>query len=128
MLPKSDKVNCTSGSKTIIIIESERDINDEISKETRYYISSMENDAEEIGKAVRSHWGVENNLHWKLDVGFRKDECRKRKGNAAANFGIMRQIALNLLNQEKSILKAGVNAKRLRAGWDNGYLLTLLDI
>lgn len=112
--------------KTIIMVESERDVNDKVSKETRYYISSMENVAEEIGDAVRSHWGVENSLHWKLDIGFREDECRKRKGNAAANFAIMRQIALNLLNQEKT-MKAGVNAKRLRAGWDNNYLLTLLD-
>jgi predicted transposase YbfD/YdcC len=112
--------------KTIIMVESERDVNDKISKETRYYISSMENVAEEIGDAVRSHWGVENSLHWKLDIGFREDECRKCKGNAAANFAIMRQIALNLLNQEKT-MKAGVNAKRLRAGWDNNYLLTLLD-
>ena len=79
-------------------------------------------------KAVRSHWGVENGLHWKLDIGFREDECRKRKGNAAANFAIMRQIALNLLNQEKTIVKAGVKAKRLRAGWDNNYLLNVLNV
>jgi len=110
------------------MVESERDINNEVSKETRYYISSMEDSAEEIGKAVRGHWGVENSLHWKLDVGFREDECRKRKGNSSENFAIMRQIALNLLNQEKTIMKAGVNAKRLRAGWDNNYLLTLLNI
>lgn len=116
-----------SGLKTIIMVESERDINNEVSKETRYYISSMEDSAEEIGKAVRGHWGVENSLHWKLDVGFREDECRKRKGNSSENFAIMRQIALNLLNQEKTIMKAGVNAKRLRAGWDNNYLLTLLN-
>ena len=88
--------------KTIIMVESQRDVNDQISEETRYYISSMENCAEKIGKAVRSHWGVENGLHWKLDIGFREDECRKRKGNAAANFAKMRQIALNLLNQEKT--------------------------
>jgi predicted transposase YbfD/YdcC len=113
--------------KTIIMLESERDVNDQISKETRYYISSMEDSAEEIGKAIRCHWGIENSLHWKLDIGFREDECRKRSGNAAANFAIMRQIALNLLNQEKTIMKAGVNAKRLRAGWDNDYLLTLLN-
>jgi len=114
--------------KTIIMVESERDINDKISNETRHYISSMEVSAEEIGKAVRHHWGVENSLHWKLDVGFREDECRKRKGNSSKNFAIMRQIALNLLNQEKTIMKAGVNAKRLRAGWDNNYLLSLLNI
>jgi len=110
------------------MVQSQRDVNDEISEETRYYISSMENCAEEIGKAVRSHWGIENGLHWKLDIGFREDECRKRKGNTAANFAIMRQIALNLLNQEKTIMKAGVKAKRLRAGWDNNYLLNVLNV
>ncbi len=87
-----------------------------VGNETRYYISSLEGSAEEIGKAVRGHWGVENSLHWKLDVGFREDECRKRKGNSSKNFAIVRQIALNLLNQEKTIMKTGVNAKRLRAG------------
>ena len=110
------------------MVESQRDVNDEISEETRYYISSMENCAEAIGKAVRSHWGVENGLHWKLDIGFREDECRKRKGNAAADFAIMRQIVLNLLNQEKTIVKAGVKSKRLRAGWDNNYLLNVINV
>jgi len=115
------------GLETIIMVESERDVKDKISKETRYYISSIQDSAEELGKAVRFHWGVENSLHWKLDIGFREDECRKRKGRASENFAIMRQIALNMLNQEKTIMKTGVKGKRLRAGWDNDYLLTLLN-
>jgi predicted transposase YbfD/YdcC len=114
--------------KTIIMVESEREVNDEIKRENRYYISSLENGAKEIGEAVRSHWGIENSLHWKLDIGFREDECRKRKGNASANFAVVRQIALNLLNQEKTIVKAGVATKRKRAGWDNDYLVTILNI
>ena len=77
---------------------------------------------------MRSHWRIENSLHWKLDIGFREDECRKRKGNASANFAIIRQLALNFLNQEKTIMKAGVATKRKRAGWDNDYLLTVLNI
>jgi len=115
------------GLKTIIMVESERDVNDGMSRETRYYISSLDNGAEEIGKCIRGHWGIENSLHWKLDIAFREDECRKRKGYGSANFAVLRQIALNLLNQEKTIMKAGVKAKRLRAGWDNSYLLTVLD-
>ncbi|HDL07742.1 MAG TPA: ISAs1 family transposase [Desulfobacteraceae bacterium] len=82
--------------------------------------------AGEKGKAVRGHRGVENGLHWKLDVGLREDECRKRKENSSENFAIMRQIALNLLNQKKTVMKAGVNAKRLQAGRDNKYLPNLI--
>jgi predicted transposase YbfD/YdcC len=110
---------------TIVMVVSQRDINGEISEETRYYISSLKDDAEVIAKGIRGHWGIENGLHWKLDIGFREDECRKRKGHAAANFAVLRHIALNLLNQEKT-MKAGTKAKRLRAGWDNDYLLKVL--
>ena len=76
--------------------------------------------AGEPGKTVRGHRGSRKR--------FTEDECRKRKRNSSENFAIMRQIALNLLNQEKTVMKAGVNAKRLRAGWNNKYLLTLLNI
>lgn len=110
---------------TIVMVESERDIKDIVTRETRYYISSMENDAEKIAKAVRGHWGIENSLHWKLGIGFREDECRKRKGNSAENFSILRRMALNLLNQEKT-LKHGIKTKRLRAGWDNTYLVKVI--
>ncbi|MBF0395137.1 MAG: transposase [Desulfobacterales bacterium] len=64
-------------------------------------------------------------MHWKLDIGFREDECRKRKGNSPENFSILRHMALNLLNQEKT-LKHGVKTKRLRAGWDNAYLVKVI--
>jgi len=113
--------------KTIAMVESERDVNGVVSKDARYYISSMENSAKEIGNAIRSHWGVENGLHWRLDIAFREDECRKRKGNSSENFAIMRRIALNLVNREKTIAKTGAKGKRLRAGWDNDYLLALLN-
>jgi len=113
--------------KNIIRLESKREVDGKVSEETRYYISSMTDPVEQIAEAIRSHWRVENSLHWRLDVAFREDECRKRKGNASANFAIMRQIALNLLNQEKKIVKAGVKTKRLRAGWDNDYLLTVIN-
>ena len=83
--------------------------------ETRYYISSLPNDAQKLGESVRSHWGIENYLHWVLDVGFREDDCRIRKDNAPQNFAIIRHISLNLLNQEKTS-KTGAKNKRLRAG------------
>lgn len=81
----------------------------------------------ELARAVREHWGVENGLHWVLDVAFREDESRIRIGHAAENMARMRQIALNVLKQEKT-LKVGIQTKRLRAGWDEAYLLKLLKL
>ena len=75
--------------------------------------------------AVRTHWEIENKVHWVLDIAFREDDCRVRKGNGAENFAILRHIALNLLKQEKTA-KCGTRAKRLRAGWDQNYLLRVL--
>lgn len=74
---------------------------------------------------VRQHWQVENNLHWVLDVAFREDKCRIRKDNAPENFAMLRHIALNLLKKETSC-KNGIKAKRLKAGWDEQYLLCVL--
>jgi predicted transposase YbfD/YdcC len=78
-----------------------------------------------IGKGVRSHWGIENNLHWQLDVSFREDESRKREGYAAQNFSILNRITLNLIKHEQS-KKRSVKGKRLDAGWNNDYLLKIL--
>ena len=95
--------------------------------ETRYFISSLPNDAEVLADSIRQHWGIENSLHWVLDVAFREDDSRIRKDNAPQNFAVLRHIAGNLLQQEKSV-KTGVKNKRLRAGWDNKYLEKLLSI
>jgi predicted transposase YbfD/YdcC len=94
--------------------------------ETRYYITSLKTDAKAIGQAVRSHWSVENNLHWHLDVSFNEDKSRKRDRNSAENYSVILRMALNLIKSEKST-KASVKGKRLKAGWNNDYLLTLLD-
>jgi len=110
---------------TIGRVESERHIDDKVSRESRYYIGSIEANAEVFAKAVRAHWGIENRLHWCLDVGFREDECRVRKGFASENFAVIRHIAMNLLKREKTC-KLGIQGKRLRAGWDTGYLTKLL--
>ena len=77
-------------------------------------------------QAVRTHWSIENGLHWVLDIAFREDDSRLRKDNSDQNFAILRHIALNLLKQEKKG-KGGIQAKRLRAGWDEDYLLRVLS-
>ncbi len=107
------------------MVESERHIGDKVSIEHRFYISSIENDAKRFGEAVRSHWGIENSVHWVLDIGFREDESRKRKGNSAFNFSVLRHIAMNLLRKETSV-KNGMRTKRMRAGWDDDYLAKVL--
>ena len=107
--------------QTIGMVESVRTVNGKTTVETRYYISSLTNNAQILGQSVRSHWGIENPLHWVLDVAFHEDDSRIRKDNAPQNFAILRHIELNLLNQEKS-LKTGIKNKRLKAGWDNEYL------
>jgi predicted transposase YbfD/YdcC len=95
-------------------------------KQTRFYITSSEASAEVIGKAVRAHWGIENQLHWQLDVSFSEDKSRKRDGHAAQNFSLINRIALNLLKNEQSKKKSSVKGKRLSAGWDNDYLWEIL--
>lgn len=94
-------------------------------KETRLYITSSKKNAEVIGKAVRSHWGIENNLHWQLDVSFNEDDSRKRAGYAAQNFSMLNRIALNMIKHEQS-KKRSVRGKRLDAGWNDDYLLKIL--
>ena len=115
-----------AGLQTIAMVKSERRSGDESTIETRYFISSLSGQAKLLLKAVRQHWGIENGLHWKLDIAFREDDSRVRKGNGAQNFAVVRHIALNLLNQEKTA-KCGIQAKRLKAGWDEKYLLKVLN-
>jgi predicted transposase YbfD/YdcC len=91
----------------------------------RYYLSSLAGDAQQVGEAVRSHWGIENGLHWVLDMAFREDECRVRSGHAAENLAVLRKLALTLIQQDRA-RTVGVKASRLRAAWDTGYLLQLL--
>jgi len=109
------------GLRSIIKVEATRRVKGKISRETRYYISSRAESARAMNTAIRSHWGVENKLHWVLDVGFREDENRVRQGHSAEIFVVLRHIALNLLKQEQTF-RAGIHAKRLRAGWDDDYL------
>ena len=112
---------------TIGMVISERDTGDKVSKEARYFICSIPKDAKLFAKSVREHWGIENKVHWVLDIAFREDESRMRKGDSAANFSIVRHIALNMLRHEKSV-KLGIKNKRLNAAWDNEYLLKVLGV
>ena len=82
-------------------------------------------DAKCFGEAVRTHWSIENQLHWSLDVSFNEDQGRVRKDNAPENFSIIRHIVLNMLKREKTA-KVGINGKRNKAGWDNRYLIQIL--
>jgi predicted transposase YbfD/YdcC len=93
--------------------------------EVRYYILSRYVSGRRFAEAVRGHWGIENSLHWQLDVTFQEDQCRIRKGHADENFSILRRTALSLLKNERS-QKVGIKNKRLVAAWDEGYLFKVL--
>ncbi len=111
---------------TVVKVRAERHSGSEKKVEDRYYLSSLTGNAETLLDARRTHWQIENSLHWVLDIAFREDECRIRKDHGDQNFAILRHIALNLLKQEKTA-KMGVKGRRLRAGWDQDYLLKVLS-
>jgi len=113
------------GINTICRAVREREVNGKTSTEAAYFISSLENHAPTIAKAIREHWGIENDLHWCLDIAFREDHCRVRKDHAPENLAILRHMATNMLKRENS-LKGGMQTKRLKAAWDHGYLLKVL--
>ncbi len=114
-----------AGLKSIGMVTSERTINGKTSTETRYFISSQKMEAKTFAGLVRSHWGIENSLHWVLDVTFREDESRIRRNNAAENMCLIRRVALSLLKQENS-KKRSLKAKRKLAGWSTDYLALVL--
>ena len=114
--------------RSLILVEAERTLNGVAEREYRYYISSLLGDnAKTAAKAVRAHWGIENKLHWVLDVAFQEDLCRVRKKNGPQNLAMLRHVALNLLRTEKTA-KVGVKNKRLSAGWDESYLAKVIGI
>lgn len=115
------------GLKSIGMVESIREIDGKATLERRYYLSSLSLNVELFARAVRGHWGVENKLHWVMDVCFREDHSRARAGYAAENLATLRRLALNLLKREKT-KKRGIRGKQLNAGWDHAYLLRLLGL
>lgn len=112
--------------RSVAMVVAERRIGAETSRETRYYLSSLPAEAHRLGAAVRGHWGIENQVHWILDIAFREDESRVRQGHAQQNLAVLRRLALNLLRHEPSA-KMGTKAKRLKAGWDHAYLRKILE-
>jgi len=124
-----EKASEWSSLQGLVRIESERyhKVSGKIEREIRYYITSLRPDAARLNAVIRQHWGIENKLHWALDVSFGEDLDRKRAGHAAQNFSILNRIALNLLKRDKSSNR-GIKGKRLKAAWDQAYLLELLGI
>jgi predicted transposase YbfD/YdcC len=113
------------GLHSIAVVQSVREIGKETTMTRRYFISSLESDAELMLHAVRSHWGIENKVHWILDITFREDDSRIRRGNGAENYAVLRHIALNLLKRESSAERS-LRAKRKQAAWDDEYLLKVI--
>jgi predicted transposase YbfD/YdcC len=112
------------GLQSIGLVEAARTLAGETTVEQRFYLTSLKPDAQEFARAVRSHWGIENGLHWTLDVSFREDQSRLRKGHGPENFAVLRHITLNLLRQEPS--KKSMPRKRLACALDTEYLLKVL--
>jgi predicted transposase YbfD/YdcC len=110
---------------TVSRIHSRRQENGKTSVEDHYHIASITG-AKRVMSAVRSHWGIENGLLWRLDIAFDEDHCRVRKQNGPENFSILRHIAMNLLKQDKTS-KRSIKTKRMQAAWDNAYLLQVLS-
>ena len=110
---------------SIGMVSRTRVINGQESDEIAYYLSSLPPKVRQFAKAVRGHWGIENSLHWSLDVIFAEDQSRVRQGHSPLNLGMLRRLALSILRQDTS-LKDSLRGKRLRAGWDEEVLLKLL--
>lgn len=111
--------------RSVAMVEATREVGEEVSREVRYYLSSLAVNAEQLNDIVRGHWAMENSCHRILDVVFREDDCRVRAGNAAQNLALIRKLAPSMLSREKSC-KRGVKVKRFKAALDLQYLLKIL--
>jgi len=125
-----DEAKQWTGAKSIVIIEAQRNIKgqEQVEKQTRFYLSSLCETPENFNHIIRSHWSIENHLHWMLDVVFKEDQSRLRKGNAPENMNTIRKTALQMLTRMKDpkSLKLSIKNRSKRAGWDDEYLLQIL--
>ena len=123
-----DETHAYKNCQTVLKIESTREYNKgtilQKETETRYYISDLDKNSKQFNNLVRGHWGIENNLHWALDVVFREDDCRILKGNAPENFNTLRKVALQILTNAPD--KNSLKIKRKNAGWDNQYAFDVI--
>lgn len=126
LVPRPEK---WAGLRTIARVDSQvyHKTSGQTTSMTRYFITSLPPEAQRIAKAVRAHWAIENGLHWQLDISYREDASRKRKDNAAINFSTLTKMTLTMLKRDTST-KVGIKSKRLKAGWDNDYLLKVLRL
>ncbi len=115
-----------AGLQTIVIVERTRHLWNKVTHEVQFYLSSLPADAQNLGHAIRTHWGIENQVHWTLDVIFNEDRCRIRSCHSPRNFALLRRMALNALNQEKS-LKRSLRQKMKRAAMNNNYMIDVLQ-
>ena len=113
------------GLQTVVMVQSERRCNNQTTTANRFFLSSLPSQAALLMNAVRTHWSIENSLHWVLDVSFDEDACRIRRDSAAHNMALLRHLALNILAQDSSS-KGGIAARRKKAAWDQTYLIKLL--
>ena len=116
-----------NGLKSLICVKSTRHKKGKTSVEKRYYISSLSTSAERIGEIIRLHWGIENQLHWHLDVTFNEDKSKIHAGHGAENFSLLKRCVLNLVKKDTTE-KASISLKRKMAGWDPNYRLKLLGV
>lgn len=114
------------GLQSIVMVERTRHLWNQVTHEVQFYLSSLPADAQVQGHAIRTHWGIENQVHWTLDVTFNEDKCRIRSGHAPRNFAFLRRMALNALNLEKTIRRS-LRQKSKRASMNNGYMMTVLQ-
>jgi predicted transposase YbfD/YdcC len=113
------------GLQSLGMVERQRTVAGKTTVEVHYYLTSLAGSGQQFGEAVRTHWSVENGLHWVLDVAFQEDQSRLRRDHAAENFAVLRHLALSLLRQE-STCSNGIKVKRLKAAWDDEYLARVL--
>jgi predicted transposase YbfD/YdcC len=114
------------GLKSVVMVVRIRRLWNKTTREIQFYLTSMDSEARSLSNAIRKHWGIENELHWTLDVSFREDDCRIRSFHSPRNFSILRRIAINVLNRETTY-KRSLIQKSKRTAMDDDYMVKVLQ-